>query len=106
MLVKDLDCCSRSAAKASTVPKQTDQSQFPDFYTLHNTKMTRTLCCNGAQFDKNCISLINNNVFSDLDMLISVVLKEQTLAKSLPFKSWVLLASCILKYLLLLLPAV
>lgn len=38
MLVKDLDCCSRSAAKASIVPKQTDQSQFPDFYMPHNTK--------------------------------------------------------------------
>lgn len=38
MLVKDLDRCSRSAAKASIVPKQTDQSQFPNFCMLHNAK--------------------------------------------------------------------
>ena len=90
--------------KGSLTPKQTDQSQFSSF--LYATqKMVCTSCCKGAQFNKNCVSLINSNVLSDWKILISVVLKEQALWKSLPFKSQGSLASCILKYLLPLLPA-
>lgn len=68
MLVKDATqiVFSRSAAKGSIMPKQPDQSQgfFFVLYATQHKKSMRSML-QRSQFNKSCITLINNNVLSD-----------------------------------------